>query len=689
MKYLNDLIRISIFVILLYVPLSWFTVKDAFQTLDQLQDQDIATKITNVKTTITNLLQQGRIVETCQRLKAEQEAGNVATYLLKSPDAECNYPEGMTTFPPIEKAGVAQRFLMDNKIPLLFLKDKTFNAEWAFSVSAPDKQGYLERITTNKQFRNALIKDIFIVIYLIFAFIFCAVLILAKSIQNQYRKKGKDPVWLKIINATFGKLQLHDMKIIKSATTILIQQNENLVKDKDLLETSLEYSILNEVRQNNHKIPYTFVGTVAKVDINGFSKVISAGDSVQSHNLTLFLEEFGCELLQRYNGLFEKTVGDEIIVIFKSEDSALFATAFSRDLMIEFSQLQFEIAGEKRNFTLKGAISSSELTFSKRAPGYGFNGDALTYSSRLLDMVTEKDRNFLSCLQPEGHKIQPLVHIPAQSKTFEFKNMSAKQGYLIDRFTTIDQVYNNEPTLIRYFRSDDAITFLLQKIQTEPDIKKIDDVITQLKQIEVRNCDQNLINMWTQTMIAVEAKGQTNFDHQIILSKLIMLGINLVPQMLWTDDCTQALLKINRQMDGRINASIVDVLIEKTLYTVALENETSFILKNDSSFRTRGNLLINQAYHSLDNAAFVKVLKMIESPNPLETNTGLFCACSIILHYQKINPAALETYAAYRKSVKILRKLKSNPKDLSPRLKELITSTLTQIDRHGRQAEFS
>ncbi|MBC7465039.1 MAG: hypothetical protein H7256_03530, partial [Bdellovibrio sp.] len=466
------------------------------------------------------------------------------------------------------------------------------------------------------------------------------------------------------------------------------RQNESLTKDKDLLETSLEYSILNEVKQNNHNIPYTFTGTVAKVDINGFSKVISAGDSVQSHNLTLFLEDFGCELLQRYNGLFEKTVGDEIIVIFKSEDSAQMATAFARDLMTEFGKLKFSIAGEQRSFTLKGAISSSALTFSKRAPGYGFHGDSLTYSSRLLDMVTEKDRNFLSCMKTEGEKIESLVQLPTESRKFEFKNMASAQGYLIDQFVPVEVAYETKPALLKYYRSDSAFIYLLEKIQEENNIKTIDQVINLLRQVKVRKCSHTLISEWIYALKTMETKGRLDYEFLVILSKLIMVGINLVPQSQWDDTCTQALLTINRQLDGRINASIVDCMMEKSLYAVTLENEASFIIKDDHSFRTRGNLLINQAYHHLDNSVFSKVLNMIESPNPLEVSTGLFCACSIILHYQKVNPAALETYAAYRKVTKILRKLQ-NDVTLSARLKDLIDSVITQIDRTERLAELS
>lgn len=687
MKYLKDILRISIFVLIMYLPLTWLSFKDSLNSIHESNAQETVNRMAKTRDAISDLLKQNRILEACQRLKADSEAKNIAVYYLKSTEASCKEPANLPELPAAMKDGQVQSFNLQDNIPLTFYRDTINGTEWAFAVIATKKLNAVESILEIKSIRDAFTKEILLVIYIIFAFIFCAVLILAKSIQNQYRKRGKDPLWLKIINLTFGKLQLHDMKVINSATSVLIQENESLAKDKDLLETSLEYSILNEVKSNNQKIPYTFYGTVSKVDINGFSKVISAGDPVQSHNMTLFLEEFGCELLQRYNGLFEKTVGDEIVVVFKSEDSAMMATAFSRDLMTEFAQLKFQVSNEQRSFTLKGSISSSDITFSKRPPGYGFNGAALTYTSRLLDMVKEKDRNFLSCMKTEAEKIKPLVQLPAEASKFEFKNMATTEGYLIDQFTTVQQAYEKDINLIKYFRSDSAFIYLLQKIQIETDIKKMDHAIQLLKQVQVRNCSQELMNTWIYTLKHMEDKGVSNFDYLVILAKLIMIGINLIPQHQWDEKCTQALLNINRELDGRINASIVDVLIEKMLYSVALQNEASFILKTDHSFRTRGNLLINQAFHQLDNSVFTKVNKMIESPNPLETNTGIFCACSIILHYQKINPAALETYAGYKQVIKHLRKAQSQ--NLSKRLQALVANTIQTVDRHFKPRELS
>ena len=106
---------------------------------------------------------------------------------------------------------------------------------------------------------------------------------------------------------------------------------------------------------------------------------------------------------------------------------------------------------------------------------------------------------------------------------------------------------------------------------------------------------------------------------------------------------------------------------------IAIEQEKSFIIENDQSFRTRGNLLINQAIHQLSDSALEKVIKMIQSKNALESSTGIYCACRIIIFYRRKNPAELETFMTYRRLSKLLHGLYLNKnKDVSPRLLKLL-----------------
>ncbi len=669
---LRDLLKITIFVLIIYTPVFLISVISDFSKLESNINLTRKEHLVLVRDVVQKLLLEDRVVEACQRLAAEQSAFNIQTYTLISTEGNCDYPVGMA-LPPITALGSIQEFKV-NDSHLFFIREATKDVQWAVSVPRKTVNLYEGLSSGNsKIIIQSIIQSFLGIIYIVFAFSFLAVLILAKSIQNQYRKNGKDPIWFKVISKLFGWLQLHDLKIVQSATTAMLRKNEILAKDQDLLETSLEFSILNEIKKNNHHIPYSFSGTVAKVDINGFSKTISGGHSKESQNLTKVLEDFGCELLQRYEGLFEKTVGDEIVVVFKGNDSFLRATAFCRDLMLEFSQLEFDFKSEKRRFTLKSSISSSNLIFSKRAPGYGFLGDALTYTTRLLDVVNIKDRNILSCLKGQVAEISSLVTVPTESKNFEFKNMAPAEGYLIEEFLRIEDVYDKKPELIKYFKSDPSILFLLEKVKIESDFEKLNFMFVNFYDSGIRIVSPAVISAWVEALKAFEKRVYQDPGLSFSFSRLIVEGSRLIPAAQWNASCTDAIVSISRYIEGRINASVVDVLIEKDLNLIAIEQEKTFIIENDQSFRTRGNLVINQAIHQLSDSALEKVIKMIRSRNPLESSTGIYCACRIIIYYRKKNPAELETFMSYRKLSKSLHGLYLNRnKDVSPRLLKLL-----------------
>ena len=513
MKYLGDLARISLFVLMIYFPMSWWSVRDTLERIDTAKITESANRIASAKNMVDVYINDTRFIDACQRLDAEFAAKTLTAYQLKTSDVECfknkDLIEAAFAKLPIGRF-VSMKINTSNEIA--YFRQSAQGAEWVIATDVRVRTSLWDRIKSDPLLRDAIIKDMLIVLYIIFAFIFCGVLILAESIQNQFRRRGKDPTWLKVINACFGWLQLHDLKIIQSANAVMIKKTDDLIKDQELLETSLEFSILNEIRTHQKQVPYTFLGTVVKVDINGFSKVIAGGHKNATSVLTTKLEDFGCELLQRYGGLFEKTVGDEIVVVFKNQsdkpDSALRALAFARDLMREFSSVEFDFSGEKRKFTLKAGISDSQIVFSKRAPGYGFSGDALTYTTRLLDVVKLKDRNIVSCLLPQAELFQNLVSLPACAEVFEFKNMPQAQGYLIDQFLSLELAYEKFPALLVYYKSDQAIYFFLDQIQKVNDLEQLKNIFQCLSQIQVRVCHDDLVLRWISTVVAVQNKKE-------------------------------------------------------------------------------------------------------------------------------------------------------------------------------------
>lgn len=674
MKYFRDLFKIILFVLIIYIPFICWDIYDDLNSIEESTNKETIVRINSLKEQVNNFISEGRLLEACQRLTAERNSENIFFFSLKSKDVNCQDPpdaKQQITAPEMNKIlkvmneRSTQYFIYSNEYKdVVWTTLASVRIVRLFGHSSSEQDSIL---------LTSILKNLSLVIYIVFMFAFLAILILSKSIQNQFRKNGKDPLFLTIVQKLFGWLQLQDLKIVQAATTAILRKNDDLIKDQDLLETSLEASILNEIRLNNHNLPYSFRGTVAKVDINGFSKVVSSGHSKEAQNLTRLLEDFGCELLLRYKGLFEKTVGDEIVVVFKSDDSVLLAAAFARDLMFEFSKLEFDFKTEKRKFTLKSSISSSEITFSKRAPGFGFLGDALTYTTRLLDVVTIKDRNILSCLKSQASQIQNLVIIPSELRRFEFKNMVSDEGYLIEQFIQLQDVYSTQPELVRYFRSNESLIFLLHKVQVENDHDKLNYIFATFCDLTILCTTAGVIAAWIETLKVFEKRVYQYPSLAFSFSRLIIEGSRLIPTAQWNASCTDAIVAISRYIEGRINASVVDVLIEKDLNLIAIEQEKSFIIEADQSFRTRGNLLLNQAIHQLSDTSLEKIIKMINSKNTLESSTGVYCACRVIIYYRKKNPAELETFMSYQKLSKILHDLYlMKNKDISPRLLKLL-----------------
>lgn len=687
MKYIKDIIRVSLFVFIIYIPIVWYSIQNILDKKILEENYLVAQLLGRVGGSVSLLLKENRVSEVCQRLGSEYDVKNINSYRVISADqGECFAPQD-NLFVPSETD-----YSVHNGSYYYRIAEN--GVDWMISVQLPTRIKFWNAIFDYPKLRESFLKDILIAIYIIFAFVLLAVLVFANSIQLRFKRQGLNPFWLRLIKKMFGFLQLQDLRILDLATKEIIQEVDRLEKDIDLLETSLEYSILNEIKQKSKTIPYAFNGTVAKVDINGFSKVIALGDKAGTQKLTQNLEQFGCELLFRYQGLFEKSIGDELVVVFKGKDSEKLAAAYCRDLMREFSEVEFDFNSglEKRKFTLKSAISSSEIVFSKRMSGYGFSGDALTFTTRLMDVVQLKDRNILSILQSQASALEGLIRLPETIRHFEFKNMNSQTGYWIDQFKSIDDCYQNDENELIYFRSNSDIIYLFHKIQTEASIDKVNLILSCLSKISVRESNDKIIHAYIQSIILFEQKTVINDRFIISFTYLITEGARLIPPQYWNQACTDCLLSVSRRIDGRVNAAIVEVLIEKNLFETVNEHHDTFLFPNDQSYRTRGNLLINQALQSVDQDILGKIIQMMNSKIVLESHTGIYCACHISQYYQSHNPAELLIYNKHDEIINMLQVIlaegqaRHNSAQISPRLVDMIQKTLSKYVRHSQNA---
>lgn len=673
-RYFLDFTKLFVFVLILYVPISWMNTSHSVDDIHQGHIAKMREGLEQHSRVVKELLAADQILEACQTLQAMVRSGAVYIYTLKTADASCYHPEGMEMVPPDLAAGEIKSYVLRENA-VTYVGGEFSGGKWAIAKETPVRKSVLDYIKEYPVIRWGFAKDILTVFYVVCVIVFSGVLIILKPLASRLREKtGSLPLWVRLLGKTFGRFQLHDLRIVKAVALTLKSTTEDLQKDLDLLETSLEKSILNEIRQNSMSIPYSFKGTVAKVDINGFSKLAGESSQDQGFALTETLEEWGCELLQRYGGLYDKTVGDEIVAVFRGEQSELLALSFMRDLMREFSSLTFSIDDEVRQFTLKGGLSTSQVNFRKRFSGYGFDGLAFVISTRLMEAISNKEKNILAISEDDYQRLAPLCLKPTSPHSFHFKNMNEVKGYEISQYYSLSEVSEE---LFRYFRSDRDIVSLLKMVTPGGDLlERSTRAIEALRLILVKRGSPEISREWSESVIRFANSPGLRAGDLVNFSSLIMLAKNLIPEPHWTLDCRNTLLSIPKSLNARVNASIAEILVEKGLSEVVTQLEDEFLSgASDGGYRTQGEIVLAEAHSKLSPAVIKTLIKMLRSSKPLEVSTGVYCSCMVILHYRKVSPGLLESISNFHSLRKELLRVKKSHK-LSQRLNSLLVQVL-------------
>ena len=155
-------------------------------------------------------------------------------------------------------------------------------------------------------------------------------------------------------------------------------------------------------------------------------------------------------------------------------------------------------------------------------------GDALTYTTRLLDVDNIKYRNILSCMKSQAEAIQDLVVIPEQVKVFEFKNMADSEGYLIDQFLKIEEAYTAKTHLLKFFSSDESLIYLLNQIKSETDSTQLDLVFSCFAKTHVRICSSELVATWMECLKVFEKRWRPTIRWTFIFRALLWKGLGLL-----------------------------------------------------------------------------------------------------------------------------------------------------------------
>ncbi len=683
MKYIGDLLKISLVVIVFYLISAAWGVRGTISDFNKNSSLIAAQKIEKTKIEIQNLIQQNQFLEACMQAAAEVRAENIFAYSIQVPDMDCSKNKEFIT--AIQNQFVPdqlQYFTNNSGKQFTALKLTTNQIEWVIVNKRDAESTFFNLFKNQESFRTALTKDIFSVLQIMLIIIFIFSILLVENLQKQLRRQGRRSYWLELSNTLFGWLRPKYIKMAISASEAVLIHNDNLRTMLDRSRLSLSSTIYKMIQDNNLQLPYHFSGTVVGVDINGFSKLTGKYNEL-AEVLTEKIIDMGMELVMRYGGLFSSVAGDEVVVVFDHEHQAMnkkynlqmLGAAFARDLMRDYSNHVFHFLGSDHQFNLKAGIADSEITFKETKAGTIFGGEAFTFSKRLSSSVVTENINAMAILAADIDHIKYLV-TPEPLETFKFKNMGEHKGYQIRNFLNIESAYQQHPELLTYFRSDTDIVFLVTKICVETSIEKLNLIFQYLSEIKTYHVSESVINSWLNSVKNMYSNNKiNNFNKNF--ARLIILGKNLLPQKQWSQSMTDAVLNIPRDIDGRINASVIELLVDKNLYETVIPISESFLIASDTSFRGKAELLIAKATLELSETVLTEIIEMLQSYNKLQMASGIYVSGQILKYYEEKNPAGLRTYSGYKKIMRELKQIHLKKSDqLSDRMKNVLLTIL-------------
>lgn len=696
---LKDIFIALLFILHLHVPIQIYNVHTTLNKINEKQIDLQSKKFEAVNLKISELLKNADILQACVTLAADFDNNAIYAYRLVGDDQSCSKNSELFSAVASKITNDINFKIENENSPTFILKRSLFpQAELITVTRVPMKSTFLEELKNNSLFRDALFRDFIGVILILCTYVYFALIQFLFKMKNKFRNQSEIPFWLKILTTFYGWAQLDAFKSIEDATQSLLEENKKTKLHVGILESAMHSSLVKELKQNKYQLPYSFMGAVVVVDINGYSDVV-VKDSELSKKLKNQFAKTNAELLQRYGSIFESARGDDVVAIFRDErvfgdvsdsEYSLMALSMTRDLMHEFSTLKFEsnVEGVQKYFKLKSGIAFSNITAQNAEKGLDFLADALTYSARLSSAITDKSKNSIALLADDVQKFQKFIQLPSSAQTVYLKGPGEKSIYIVDQFTSVEHIYVNNPELLKYFKSDTHILYLLNKILTEQSTDKIKNIISALMQIQVCDAKNDIITAWITvvsfvTTALTTATPATAKHNEQLLTQILTLGKNLIPNQMWNLSCTNTVSNAFNKNHPRIGAQIVELLSEKDVATLAIMKLEDFIVDNDPSFRTRGNILIFKATHMLNENVLADIFEMLDSDNTLRFSTGVYTACEVFNYYQLQGLQKLQTFDGYLKIKNKLSDIYKNKNSHSSNnknnLSERLQNSLVQI----------
>ncbi len=461
----------------------------------------------------------------------------------------------------------------------------------------------------------------------------------------------------------FDKLaRTKESTLIQAATDAFYIENSNLRERIKFIADDFSHSLRQDMEAKGAQFPFFFPGTVLRFDLNDYTKLYYENDKPFINRIIRTIAVQVDEIVNRYKGVHYSFGGDEFVQVFKNtNDSILSSIACIRDIFEILPTLQLEPEVLSR-IKFKASISfEAQNMFAELPQCDSLTSNALILTNRYFSAVEEKRRNILVVGQQELSQACRLASFEA-AKPFYLKNIHSEHWISqVQSFYPVKAVLETAQfDLLPFYRTDNDISVILTFLKTSK-LSQAESlkIVAGLKDITVFHCSEILLQAWTATLQALDLNWQ---KHERLLSSLIISGKNLIPQTSWNSNLTHILTSLKVNSDARANSDIVELLSTKLSANELYELEDAFsTTRAELSVRAQGNLILAHTIHSLSQDSVRKIQSLLESQDPHQMATGIYCASRVIQKYRKENPVALSQFLEFQDFIQLITQLAKHP----------------------------
>ncbi|UOF00831.1 nucleotidyl cyclase domain-containing protein [Bdellovibrio reynosensis] len=645
-------LKVILIVILLFWPPTFFYLAYYTHRANQQTNEKSGNDISFTEKHTVSLLKNEMYREACSFLKRAYDRNEVTIYGIESESVQCYMPEDVDIAAyPIHEEGKIHTIRISTGT-LAYKKQTIGQAKLLLAQTVGSKLSYFELFRQNPfELSMGLLVDTLIAAWLVIAMWAIFVLRNIEHMRQLYRRTHKVPFWYKPINRLAAILEIEQEANITSIQQASARELSYLRSELVYYADTLEYALLEELKlKHDVTFPFSFKGTVARVDINEYGSYNYEGNDAYLLKVKKTFAWLSAECAYRYGGLFEERVGDMVVYVFLGSDAEMRAAAFVRDFSAEFSALKFEFLNH-RDVTLhvKSSIVTSPIEMDVAPSKYDYSGPALYLSDRMLGNIDEqeKKKNILVMLPEEFSEVSSIAKQP-----YLERSVSRKEATLTVCYINSFYDFNDNISLGTYHLGEEGISqqlnFLLK--DAEDSVTKIKVAENLLKNLRVKRVSPGISEKWLHTTLSLL---RTKASDPNVVATAISLGKTLVPKNNWKPEYSAELLANSDAMDGRMMANSVELFAKWNDFESA-QVLNQKVEDDPDPYRTKGNYILAAGLNGLSESIFDQIIEMIKSDDDRLKDSGIYAGAMLIILYREKDYTAIVTYNGYHRLLKVL-----------------------------------